>query len=255
MSQEKVVPLIYKKINLVMSEVGVVGKNRKNTQGTGYNFRGIDDMYNALQAAMINHGVFTVPEVTSERSEERESRNGAHLIYRVLTIRYKFYCEDGSFVETTVIGEAMDSGDKATNKAMSVAHKYALIQVFCIPTEENKDPENDTYEIKKRSSGLVSAGGNVKEVEKVQDKDSSRQELLVWIKAYFMGQFKRLKESEVAAWKEQNRSSFGFESSAELDTWGEDKLRSLREKIERVGEISNNLEKKAAKQPSFKLEE
>ena len=237
----------------------MVGKNRKNTQGTGYNFRGIDDMYNALQAAMINHGVFTVPEVTNERSEERESRNGAHLIYRVLTIRYRFYCEDGSFVETTVIGEAMDSGDKATNKAMSVAHKYALIQVFCIPTEEAKDPENDTYEVKNKTPRSVATREHANTVNelasKITDIDPSRQELLVWVKAYFMGQFKRLKESEVAAWKEQNRSFFGFESSAELDTWGEDKLLALREKIERAGEISNRLEKKVAKQPSFKLED
>ena len=38
----------------------------------------------------------------------------------------------------------MDSGDKATNKAMSIAFKYACFQVFCIPTEEMKDPDSDT---------------------------------------------------------------------------------------------------------------
>jgi hypothetical protein len=27
---------------------------------------------------------------------------------------------------------------------MSVAHKYALLQVFCIPTDEPKDPEHES---------------------------------------------------------------------------------------------------------------
>ena len=38
----------------------------------------------------------------------------------------------------------MDSGDKASNKAMSSAFKYACFQVFCIATEEMKDPDAET---------------------------------------------------------------------------------------------------------------
>ncbi len=38
----------------------------------------------------------------------------------------------------------MDSGDKASNKALSIAMKYALLQVFCIPTEDAKDPDADS---------------------------------------------------------------------------------------------------------------
>jgi hypothetical protein len=68
------------------------------------------------------------------------------LIYSICTIKYTFYAEDGSSVSATVIGEGMDSGDKATNKAMSIAFKYACFQVFCIPTEEMKDPDADTPE-------------------------------------------------------------------------------------------------------------
>ena len=39
----------------------------------------------------------------------------------------------------------MDSGDKATNKAMAIAFKYACFQVFCIPTEEMKDPDAESH--------------------------------------------------------------------------------------------------------------
>ena len=47
----------------------------------------------------------------------------------------------------------MDSGDKATNKAMSIAFKYACFQVFCIPTEEMADPDAECHEVKPRQQG------------------------------------------------------------------------------------------------------
>jgi hypothetical protein len=137
---------IYKKISDVMNDIDAISKNRKNTQGSGYNFRGIDDVYNELHSVLSKHHVFTVPEVLEERTEERVSKSGGNLIYRILKIKYTFFTEDGSSVTSVVIGEAMDSGDKAANKAMSVAHKYCLLQVFAIPTEEEKDPEVETHE-------------------------------------------------------------------------------------------------------------
>jgi hypothetical protein len=137
--------LICKKISAIMSDITYISKDRKNAN-QGYQFRGIDDIYNELHSIMSKHMVFTVPEVIEEKSEERQSRSGGTLIYRILKIKYTFYCEDGSNISAIVIGEGQDSGDKASNKAMAVAHKYALLQVFCIPTDELKDPENDSPE-------------------------------------------------------------------------------------------------------------
>lgn len=136
-------PAIYAAISAIMDEVGPIAKKNKNLQ-QGYQFRGIDDVYEALQAIMAKHKVFAVPEVLEDRTEERTTKNGSALIYRVLKIKYTFYAHDGSNVVCIVIGEGMDSGDKASNKAMSVAQKYAFIQVFCIPTREPKDPEHDS---------------------------------------------------------------------------------------------------------------
>ena len=137
---------IHAQIAKVMVDLGAIGKDRKNSQ-QGYNFRGIDDVYNAVHEVLGKHGVFTVPKVLADRTEERTTGKGTALIYRVLKIRYRFFADDGSFVDAVVIGEGMDSGDKATNKAMSVAHKYALLQVFAIPTEEPKDPEIDSHDV------------------------------------------------------------------------------------------------------------
>ncbi|MGA2223866.1 MAG: ERF family protein [Syntrophobacteraceae bacterium] len=111
----------------------------------GYQFRGIDDIYNALNAALSEHEVFAVPKVLDIKREERASKGGGTLLYTILTVQYTFFAADGSFFECITIGEAMDSGDKSCNKAMSAAQKYAFLQVFSIPTEEPKDSENATY--------------------------------------------------------------------------------------------------------------
>lgn len=138
---------IYEAISNVMAEIGAIGKEKKNLQ-QGFMYRGIDDVMNALQPALVKHKVFIAPEVISEQREERTTQKGGVLFYTRLEVSYKFYTVDGSFIETKVIGEAMDSGDKATNKAMSIAYKYACFQVFCIPTEEMQDPDADAHEIK-----------------------------------------------------------------------------------------------------------
>ena len=89
---------------------------------------------------------FIVPEILEQTREERTTQKGGTLIYSICKIKYKFFAEDGTFIEAITIGEGMDSGDKATNKAMAIAMKYALFQVFCIPTEEMKDPDSETPE-------------------------------------------------------------------------------------------------------------
>lgn len=134
--------LIYGKMIDIMRDMEAIGKDRRNTQ-QGYNFRGIDDVYNLVQPIMAKHGVVMSAMILADSHEERPSKGGGLLIYRILKIRYSFIASDGSRLDTEVIGEGMDSGDKATNKAMSVGQKYALLQSFLIPTVDLKDPEND----------------------------------------------------------------------------------------------------------------
>lgn len=141
---------IYESISAVMKDVGAIGKNTKNTQ-QGFMFRGIDAVMNSLQPALIKNHIFVVPEVLDQTREERTSSKGGLLIYSICRIKYTFFAEDGTSVSAIVIGEGMDSGDKATNKAMSIAFKYACFQVFCIPTEEMKDPDAECYEVKPKT--------------------------------------------------------------------------------------------------------
>lgn len=139
-------PNIYQAVNAIMQEIEAIGKNKKNAQ-QGYSFRGIDDMYNALQPLFKKHAVFITSNVLESKREERLTKSGGALIYTIAKCQFKFFTTDGTFIESVLEGEAMDSGDKSTNKAMSTALKYALMQMFLIPTEEKLDTEYDTHEV------------------------------------------------------------------------------------------------------------
>ena len=136
---------IYESICAIMADSPVVAKAQKNSQ-QGFMYRGVDVVMNVFQPLLAKHKVFVVPEVLDTSREERTTKNGGNLIYTILKMRYTFYAEDGTFVTAVVQGEGMDSADKSGNKAMSVAFKYAMFQVFCIPTEEMKDPDADSPE-------------------------------------------------------------------------------------------------------------
>lgn len=135
--------MIYGKIAEAMKRIGAIGKESKNAQ-QGFMYRGIDAVYNALNPVMSELGLFICPEILEQRREERTTKNGTALTYSILTVKYTVYATDGSHVECTVIGEGMDSGDKASNKAMSVAMKYAMFQLFFIPTEA-VDPDAECH--------------------------------------------------------------------------------------------------------------
>lgn len=141
---------VYQAINAVQADLSQVGiaKNRRNTQGAGFNFRGIDDVLNALSPLLAKHGLVIVPRMLSRQCTERSSKAGGALFYVTVEAEFDFVsAEDGSKTTARMIGEAMDSGDKATNKAMSAAYKYAAFQTFAIPTEGTPDADAETHEV------------------------------------------------------------------------------------------------------------
>ena len=177
---------IYQAIIGVMSDIGVIGKEKKNAQ-QGFKYRGVDDVMNALQPVMVQHGLFVVPEIIDQKREERQTNRGGNLIYSVCTVRYTFYAKDGSSVQCVVVGEGMDSGDKATNKAMSSAFKYACFQVFCIPTEEMKDPDAEVHTVAPREEPKIAAAtAKANEVKKLLVKISGDKTIAqqVWNEQY-----------------------------------------------------------------------
>ena len=135
---------IIKQLNQVMEYVGAVHKSERNTHQS-FNFRGIDNVVNAVSPALRKHGVVVVPCVNSSEAETLEiGQNRTRMGYVRVNVTYTFYALDGSNIATTVVAESMDSGDKATAKAMSVAFRTALLQTLCLPTDD-LDPDADSY--------------------------------------------------------------------------------------------------------------
>lgn len=177
-------PMIYKQICAVMGKITAIGKDRKN-QMQGFQYRGIDDVMNELHGILAECKVFVVPEVLEESRSTGKSRNGGDIFYTRLKIKFTFYAEDGSSVQSVVIGEAMDSGDKASNKALSVGLKYALLQVFCIPTEDDKDPDATTPDVKPGSLSPEALG--MKKASQVKSRFSGQEtaEMKKWADGTF----------------------------------------------------------------------
>lgn len=146
---------VYKAINAVQASLSKIGisKDRLNTQqGAGFKFRGIDDVYNAIAPLLAEHGLCIIPRMISRQCEDRQSKSGGVLIYVTVEAEFDFVCaEDGSKATARTFGEAMDSGDKATNKAMSAAYKYACFQTFAIPTEGDNDADAKTHQVAPKS--------------------------------------------------------------------------------------------------------
>jgi hypothetical protein len=143
---------VYQAINAVQRALCAEGisKSRKNQQ-QGYNFRGIDDVYNALSPALAANGLCILPRVLSRDCVERQTAKGGTLFYVTCEVEFDFVStEDGSKHTVKTYGEAMDSADKATNKAMSAAYKYAAMQAFAIPTEGDNDADAHTHEVMPR---------------------------------------------------------------------------------------------------------
>lgn len=129
----------------VMQEVEAVKKTDRNT-AQNFSFRGIDAVVNAVGPALRKHGVVVTPEVIDyQYSTVEVGRNRTQMAHVIVKVKYAFYGAGGDSISATVIGEAMDAGDKATPKAMSVAFRIALLQALALPTDE-PDPDSYSYE-------------------------------------------------------------------------------------------------------------
>jgi len=171
------IPAIYAAINAVMADISKegIGKDRTN-EAQKYKFRGIDDVYNALAPILSRHKLIILPRVLSREVTERVSikeyqgqKKESVLFYVAVEVEFDLIAgEDGSKHTIKTYGEAMDSGDKATNKAMSAAYKYAAMQAFCIPTEGDNDADGHTHEIVPAAARLTAE--NRAKIDGVFDK-------------------------------------------------------------------------------------
>jgi hypothetical protein len=134
---------IFAALSAVMGDIGAIAKEQVNTFDR-YQFRGIDDVYNALQPALVKHGVLLVPTLEALSRSTYSTKKGEQYQLVTVDVRYNLIATDGSQISVRVPGEGSDRSDKAVNKAMSAAYKLMAFQVFCIPTEEAHDSEHES---------------------------------------------------------------------------------------------------------------
>ena len=173
-------PKIYAAIAGVINDIGTVSKDKVNKQ-QGFKYRSIDDVYSVLNPALAKNRVFILPEILNESREIKTTAKGTQMICVILDMKYTIYAEDGSHIQTILKGEAMDTGDKAINKAMAIAYKYLCFQLFCIPVEDMEDPDADSHELgadkqatKSEPKNRTPASGKKKSAE--EKRDSPRNE-------------------------------------------------------------------------------
>ena len=138
---------VLKAINLIQAELSKVGisKDQQNRQ-QGFQFRGIDAVYNSLAAFLAAHQLVVLPQVLTRNETVRQTNKGGLIYNVVVEVEYTLYSpKDGSTVSCRLIGEGMDTADKATSKAMSVAYKYWALQTFCIPLSGEPDADHDSH--------------------------------------------------------------------------------------------------------------
>lgn len=137
-------PTVHQALNKVMGDVQAVKKDSKN-QAQRFNFRGIDAVMNAVGPALRKHGVTILPEEVEVHRSNGTTANGKPTVEVALKVTYRVYGPGGDSIHGKVAAEAMDFGDKAIAKAMSVAYRTFLLQALTIPTDE-PDPDSESYE-------------------------------------------------------------------------------------------------------------
>lgn len=172
-------PQIYTAIAAVQGELAQSGisKDSENTFDR-YKFRGIDAVYNALSPLLAKHGLCVLPRIIERDCQERVSKNGGPMFYVTVTAEFDFVASaDGSKHTVRTYGEAMDRGDKATNKAMSAAYKYAAFMAFAIPTEGDNDADASSHEIAPREQRRDN--GQRRETETINDGELATLQTLI----------------------------------------------------------------------------
>jgi len=175
LTQAKSGKLIFQKLLAVKTDIGAVGKEQFNA-GLGFKFRGIDQFVNHLHPILNKHGVGISTKVLQNSEEYKLSKTGKTTKNVRLVMEYTFFAEDGSTIACQMPSEGVDFSDKATNKALSAALKYCLIQTFCVPTEDMAESDADNTQI---DSGGVASSTSDTGVKKASPKKSFRRPALV----------------------------------------------------------------------------
>ena len=174
---------IFKALSAVQSDLSKVGiaKNQKNSH-QGYKFRGIDDVLNTLAPIIAEHGVLIIPNVLSKDIKTTATKNGGVASHAILEVGFVLYDSEGDSICHTAYGEALDTSDKAVNKAMTAAYKYFLFQAFCIPIDGVEDADSEQIQQVASQPALVTAETLAQIISLCEEVGEDVQRYTAWAK-------------------------------------------------------------------------
>lgn len=127
----------------VMADVQSISKaDQRNDVGGRYSFRGVDRVINAVGPALRRHGVLVLPtRIVSKEYGETKTSKGSTMQECTVTVEWTVRGPKGDDLPPLQsAGQATDTQDKATAKAISVAQRVLFLSALQIPTE---DPDVD----------------------------------------------------------------------------------------------------------------
>lgn len=140
---------IFQKMADITNELGTVAKNLNVAVNKTASYKAVSevDILNAVKPLEYKHGVYSYPhdtniinqEIVTTKTQYGDKDNyfiRLERIYRFVNIEDKT-----DFIEVKSYGDGIDTGDKATGKAMTYADKYALMKAYKISTGDDPDKE------------------------------------------------------------------------------------------------------------------
>ena len=164
---------IYQRINAVKNEVSYVKKDAKIQ---GYTAVTHDQVTAVLRESMVKHGIVTTQSIISSTFVETGDATGKGTKWMLYTALYEIFLvnvdDPESVVRISVESQALDTGDKASGKAMSYAMKYALLKTFGLETGENEEGRQDDFRQKREDKQLITED-EVGQLKKLIEETSS----------------------------------------------------------------------------------
>lgn len=130
----------------VRRDIRAISKDQLyNQAGTRFNFRGVDTVVNVFGPVTLKHGVNVMSSNVEASYGEKTTAKGTKMRECSVLVTWTIMGPMGDTLTLQTMGEALDTADKATTKAQSVALRTLLLGFGLTPTHD-KDPDADRIE-------------------------------------------------------------------------------------------------------------
>ena len=175
---------LFEKMQLITNEIGVVEKGLqvRVTDKSSYKAVSERDVLDAVKPIEQKYRVFSLPisrkiiaqDVLEKVSEYNGKSSKTYTMYMRIETTYRFYNIDkpDEYIDTITYADGLDTGDKASGKAMTYADKYALMKAYKISTGDDPDKEASAEQ------GYTSVKATPKQIEAVKKLVRDTQAML-----------------------------------------------------------------------------